>query len=443
MYIVGKRIKAVSGALTMLLITGISSYGFIEESAGDEISVQHIERYTNEIMALKQKPLVQAALKHIVVQDKKTISDMLILNEIPAPPFKEQKRAKKFAEMFRSLGFDDVAIDKEGNVLARRSGMKREKTVAIVAHLDTVFPEGTDVKVKIEGNKYTAPGIGDNARGLAAILAVARALQAVKINTGSDILFVGSVGEEGLGDLRGVKYLLRENGPPIDSFIGVDGGKDNRLVYGAVGSYRYRVTFRGTGGHSWGAFGNVNPHHALGRAIDKMAVGGTNIYKTGPKVSVSVGRIGGGTSINSIPFESWMEVDMRSGTVYKLDEMDAMFKKAIQNALDEENSARRKGPALTVDVKNIGLRPAGRGDPNSPLVQRAMAALFSLGKEPDLSISSTDANIAISKGMPAITMSRGGINIASHSPQESWQNIDGHIAIQSILLTVLAESGVK
>ncbi len=436
MFNISKRKLSLVTLLSITLVLGALPDGFSGEQGA-----QQIQSYSDAMMTLKQKSAVQQALRHIAEHDRQTIDDMIILSEIPAPPFKEQKRAAKFAQMLRDLGLSDVTIDNEGNVLARRKGRNSAHTVAIVAHLDTVFPEGTDVRVKVDGNLYTAPGIGDNARGLAVITAMVRALRAASIKTDGDILFVGSVGEEGLGDLRGVKYLLREGGPGIDSFIGIDGGA-NRLVYGAVGSYRYRVTFRGPGGHSWGAFGTVNPHHALGRAMEKMAVGGENIYATGPKVSISVGRIGGGTSINSIPFESWMEVDMRSATVRKLDEMDRMFKQAVLKALDEENTARREGPPLTVEIDNIGLRPAGKGDVKSALVQRAMAAMSLLGTAPELVVSSTDANIAISKGMPAITMSRGGINKASHSLHESWQNTDGHIAIQSVLLTALAEAGV-
>ncbi len=431
-----KKILSLAALLSMTLVSGM-----VPNVLSAKQSVPQIQSYSDDMAALKQKSAVKLALRHIAEHDQKTIDDMITLNEIPAPPFKEQKRAEKFAQMLRKLGLSDVTTDKEGNVIARRKGEGGGHTVAIVAHLDTVFPEGTDVDVKIDGNLYTAPGIGDNARGLAVITAMVRALEAASIKTDGDILFVGSVGEEGLGDLRGVKYLLREGGPGIDSFIGIDGG-NNRLVYGAVGSYRYRVTFHGPGGHSWGAFGTVNPHHALGRAMEKMAVGGVDIYATGPKVSISVGRIGGGTSINSIPFESWMEVDMRSATVRKLDEMDRMFKQAVMTALDEENAARSEGPPLTVEIAHIGLRPAGKGDVKSALVQRAMAAMSLMGTTPELAVSSTDANIAISMGMPAITMSRGGLNKASHSLHESWQNTDGHIAIQSVLLTVLAEAGI-
>ncbi len=174
-------------------------------------------------------------------------------------------------------------------------------------------------------------------------------------------MFVGNVGEEGLGDLRGVKHLFRDGGPPIDSMIAVDGGDTTRLVYGGVGSHRYRITFNGPGGHSWSAFGRASPHHALGRAIEKFVSNGPSVTSTGDKTSYNIGRIGGGTSVNSIPFESWMEVDMRSETQDKLDAIDAVLQQAVRDALAEENAARKENAALTVSIERIGTRPAARG----------------------------------------------------------------------------------
>jgi len=335
-----------------------------------------------------------------------------------------------------------VSIDEVGNVIGRRKGTVGDRTIAIAAHLDTVFPEGTDVKVRQEGNRLYAPGIGDNTRGLVVALAVLRALEAAEIQTEADILFIGNVGEEGLGDLRGVKHLFREGGPKIDAFIAVDGGEANRLIYGGVGSHRYRVTYNGPGGHSWGAFGMANPHHALGRAIAAFDKAAPSVTTKGEKTSYSVGRIGGGTSINSIPFASWMEVDMRSGSQVKLDEIDAVFQSAMQKALQDENEGRLIGPALTVDVKRVGKRPAGVGSTESPLLKRMMAAMKHYGVEPMLTISSTDSNIPISLGIPAITISRGGVGGGAHSPEEWWENTDGPMASQIGFLTVLAKAGL-
>jgi acetylornithine deacetylase/succinyl-diaminopimelate desuccinylase-like protein len=202
------------------------------------------------------------------------------------------------------------------------------------------------------------------------------------------------------------------------------------------------VTFKGPGGHSWGAFGTANPHHALGRAIALLDQRAPAVTTVGEKTSYNIGRIGGGTSVNSIPFESWMEVDMRSGRQEKLDDIDAVLQAAINDALRAENADRTEGPELTVDVERIGTRPAALSDIRSPLAQRAAAALRAVGVEPSLEISSTDANYPISKGIPAITLSRGGDGDGAHSPSESWQNVDGHHAMQVGLLILLAEAGL-
>jgi acetylornithine deacetylase/succinyl-diaminopimelate desuccinylase-like protein len=383
-------------------------------------------QYRAEITSILDNRDVQAAMQHIVAIEPQSRRDLIELTEIPAPPFGEEKRAQRFAEMLREAGLSDVTIDEVGNAIGRRPGKSGDRVIAYSAHLDTVFPIETDVTVKFDDEKMYAPGIGDNTRGLVTVLGVLRALQETGITTDADILFIGNVGEEGLGDLRGVKHLFRDGAPRIDT----------------VGSHRYRVTFRGPGGHSWGAFGLASPHHALGRAIAIFVENAPSVTSTGEKTSYNVGRIGGGTSINSIAFESWMEVDMRSGSQDKLDDIDAVLKAAVEQALQEENAARRDGPELTVDVERVGTRPAAAGDDESPIVQRAVAATRSFGIEPDLRISSTDANLPLSKGIPAVTMSRGGISGNSHAPAEWWQNADGHIGIQIGLITLLAEAGL-
>ena len=392
------------------------------------------------IADLASDPVVRQAMRDIVAMDEQLIADMIELNEIPAPPFGEEMRGERFAEMLLDAGLTDVHVDEVGNVIGRRPGRDGKRVIVIAAHLDTVFPIETDVTVRVEGDTYYAPGIGDNSRGLVVVLAVLRVMQQNDIETEADVLFVGNVGEEGLGDLRGVKHLFRDGGPEIDAMISVDGGKTNRLVYAGVGSHRYRVTFRGPGGHSWGAFGRGNPHHALGRAIALFAENAPAVTADGMKTTFNVGRIGGGTSVNSVPFESWMEIDMRSGDQAKLDEVDAVLQAAVQRALEEENAARTRDEALTVDVKRIGTRPAAQGNIESGLVRTAAAAMRQAGLEPDFQISSTDANHPISIGVPAITLSRGGISSNSHAPAESWRNVDGHVAIHISLLTLLAQA---
>lgn len=398
--------------------------------------------YVAEAEAITANRRVQQAMEHIVAIEPQSREDLVELTEIPAPPFEEQARAERFAEMLRESGLTDVTIDDVGNAIGRRPGRTGNRVIAYSAHLDTVFPSDTDVTVRYDDEKMYAPGIGDNTRGLVTILGVLRAMEHAGIETEADVLFVGNVGEEGLGDLRGVKHLFRDGAEKIDTLIAVDGGESTRIVYGGVGSHRYKITFQGPGGHSWGAFGLANPHHALGRAIQIFDENAPTVTSVGEKTSYNIGRIGGGTSINSIPFESWMEVDMRSGSQDKLDDIDEVLKAAVEQALQEENAGRLDGPELTVDVDRVGTRPAAEGDSTSPVVQRAMAATLAFGVQPSLRISSTDSNLPISKGIPAVTMSRGGVSGNSHSPDEWWQNVDGHIGIQIGLVTLLAEAGL-
>lgn len=430
----------VAGAL---LLAGCEQPSETGRTADRNAEVVAAPQYGDEIASLAAKPEIATAMDSIVAQDARNLADVIELTEIPAPPFHEEARAARFAEMLREAGLEDVRIDEVGNVIGRRAGTGEGRVVALAAHVDTVFPPETDVTVRIEGDTLHAPGVGDNSRGLVVLLSLARTMAAAGLATRDDVLFIGTVGEEGLGDLRGVKHLFREGGPRIDAFIAVDGGNAARLIHGAIGSHRYRTTFKGPGGHSWGAFGLANPHHALGRAIENFDAQAPAVTTRGPKTSYSIGRIGGGTSINSIPFESWMEVDMRSGDQVKLDEIDAVFQQAMRDALKEENDARLDGPELTVEVVQVGDRPAGLGDPNNPLVQRAMAATQAFGIQPRLASSSTDANIPISLGVPAVTISRGGVSENAHAPNESWRNKDSHVAIQLALLLVLAEAGYE
>ena len=416
-------------------------FNHIARAQNDEPPVVD-EQYTVEIAALMTDAKVRAGMEHIVAIEPQSRRDLIELTEIPAPPFGEEARAARFAEMLRESGLTDVRMDEVGNVIGRRAGAGNGRTVAYAAHLDTVFPAETDVTVRFDDEKMYAPGIGDNTRGLVTVLGVLRAMEQANIATEADVLFIGNVGEEGLGDLRGVKHLFRDGAEPIDTFIAVDGGESTRIVYGGVGSHRYRVTFRGPGGHSWGAYGLANPHHALGRAIQIFDENAPSVTGVGEKTSHNIGRIGGGTSVNSIPFESWMEVDMRSGSQNKLDDIDAILLAAVEQALQEENAGRLDGPELAVEIERVGTRPAATQPHTNAIVQRAMAATLAFGIAPSLRISSTDSNLPISIGVPAVTMSRGGVSDGAHSPDEWWQNVDGHVGIQIGLVTLLAEAGM-
>ncbi len=397
-----------------------------------------------EIEELLARSEVQRAMEWIEEHDARTMADLRELTEIPAPPFMEDARAGRFRQMLEEAGVDSVWIDAEGNVLGLRRGAGSDEVVAISGHLDTVFPEGTDVTVREAGDTLFAPGIADDARGLAATLAVLRAMNEAGVRTRADILFVGTVGEEGLGDLRGVKHLFRDDGPPIDAFISIDGTDPARIVHQALGSHRYRATFRGPGGHSWGAFGLGNPAHALGHAIDGFVGLADVLTRTGgPKTTYNVGRIGGGTSVNSIPFEAWAEVDMRSESPERLERLDAVFRSAMRRGLTEANALRREGDSLTVELDMIGLRPSGEIPEEHPFVARATAVTRHLGLEPELGRSSTDANIPISLGIPAMTIGGGGESRGAHSLDEWFRNEDGPLGIQRALLILLAQAGVE
>ena len=396
----------------------------------------------DEVESLARDPRVQAAFQRIEELEPWTMENLITITEIPAPPFMEDERAEAYLGMLQALGVDEAYRDEEGNVIAVRRGSGGERTLVLSAHLDTVFPEGTDVTVQFRGDTLFAPGVGDDSRGLAMVLTVLRTMNDMNLETEDDVWFVGTVGEEGLGDLRGVKHLFREGGPRIDAFISVDGGGDAAIVNQALGSRRYRVTFRGPGGHSWGAFGMGNPAHALGRTIEIFDDQAAPFVADGPRTSYNVGRIGGGTSVNSIPFEAWMEVDMRSVDAERLGGIDRIFLESVDQALAEQNEYITDGPPLEVEVEQVGDRPSGEIDPADPFVQRAMASVAHFGFEPRLTRSSTDSNVPIALGIPAVTIGRGGAGGGTHSLDEWWLNQDGHIAIQRTLLLVLAEAGL-
>lgn len=385
---------------------------------------------------LRTDPTIQAALAAAQKNEPEMIEVQVKLCEIPAPPFKEQKRAAAVKELFQQYGLQNVFIDPEGNVVGTRPGAKPHPHVVIAAHLDTVFPEGTDVTVKREVNLLKAPGIGDDTRGLAALLAVIRALNEGKVQTPGTITFVADVGEEGLGDLRGIKRLFGETlKDQIDYFISIDGSDPERIVFAGVGSYRYRVSFKGPGGHSYGAFGLVNPVHALGRAIAKIDAIQVPVN---PKTTFNVGVIGGGTSVNSIPFEGWFEVDMRSPDLKSLDATKEKILAAIHEAVVEENERWKHNGEITVDIKPVGFRPVGQTPPESPIVVTAQGAVRAIGLRPLLTSSSTDSNVPMNLGIPAITIGGGGIAKGSHSLSESFDPKDSWKGVQYALLLVVS-----
>ena len=427
--------KKLSILFVSLLIFN-SSYSQTDNLVVDDV-------YAKSIKKLTRNKKVKKAFNYIIDIEEKTNKNLIELTEIEAPPFKEEKRAKEFAKRLRLAGLENVWIDSIGNVIGFLKGSIGNKNIAINAHIDTVFPEGTDVRVQVRNDTLYAPGIGDDTRGLAMLLTIAETIKMNNIEPVNNIIFIGTVGEEGLGDLRGVRYLFENNNPKIDSWIAIDGGSIGRVNNQALGSYRYEVVFDGPGGHSWGAFGLVNPHHALGYGIKNFIEKADLYTSSGPKTSYNVGVISGGTSINSIPFESSMLIDIRSIEPNRLDDMEEILFNSMQKALKEQNEMKRSGSDLTLTINKIGNRPSGKVEESVPLIQRTIAATQYMGVEPRLTIGSTDSNIPISIGVPSVTIGRGGEGGGAHSLDEWWINKDGYKSIQLALLILLSESEIN
>jgi acetylornithine deacetylase/succinyl-diaminopimelate desuccinylase-like protein len=385
---------------------------------------------------------VRSVLEAIKSGNAWTLEHQVALCEIPSPPFKETARGAAYKAAFEKLGLTNVRVDAVGNVIGERRGTGGGSTVVLAGHLDTVFPEGTDVRVKNQNGRLTGRGIGDDCRGLAVVLATARALQASNIQTPGTIIFVGNVGEEGAGNLRGTRHLFdKELAGKIDYFISVDGVGDG-LTSRAVGSHRYRVTYKGRGGHSYGAFGNPNPAHALGRAIAVIA---DLQVPTTPKTTFNVGNVRGGTSVNSIPFEASMDIDMRSESATSLAAVDEQVQRALRHALAAENGRWPKATdRLTLAIDTIGIRPAGTQPDTARIVRAARDAARTLGWTPELSASSTDANVPIGMGLPGITIDGGGRGDGAHGLDEWYEDgPKGWLGPQWATLVVLSLAGVK
>jgi acetylornithine deacetylase/succinyl-diaminopimelate desuccinylase-like protein len=395
-----------------------------------------------DIARVTARPDVRAVLDSLRASNAWTLEQQTAICEIPAPPFKETARGLAYKTAFERIGLANVRVDSIGNVLGERRGAGTGPTVVLAGHLDTVFPEGTDVTVRREGSRYVGRGIGDDCRGLAVVLAVARALQASPLQTAGSIIFVGNVGEEGPGNLRGTRHLFdRELAGKIDYFISVDGAGDE-ITSRAVGSRRYRVTYKGRGGHSYGAFGNPNPAHALGRA---MAVIADMKVPATPKTTFNVGVIKGGTSVNSIPFDASMELDLRSESEQALAAADSQAQRAIAHALAAENARWPKAQGrLTVVVDTIGIRPAGTQPDSARIVRVARDAAVTLGWTPRTVTTSTDANVPIARGIPGITIDGGGLGGSAHGLDEWYDDGPaGWRGPQWATLIVLALAGVR
>jgi acetylornithine deacetylase/succinyl-diaminopimelate desuccinylase-like protein len=437
------RSTMISAALAVGLMMGGS---LIAQEAAAPAATIDSSAYEADVAKILNNDKFKAAVEHMDSTYDRLLAEFEELVEIPAPPFKEAERAARYKEMFEEAGLTDVEIDEEGNVLGIRKGTASDGNFLVwSAHLDTVFPEGTDTTIEWRGTEAHAPGVGDDTMHLAVNLAYIRALDAASIQTKDDILFVGTVGEEGPGDLRGVRHLFTEGKykDQIKGFISLDGGNAGRATVGATGSVRYLVTYKAPGGHSFGAFGLVNPAYAL---ADMMTMLSDIDVPTEPKTTHNIGVIAGGTSVNSIPFEVSAEVDMRSNSPEELDKVHARFKVIVEQAAANENARRStaEGP-ITLDLKQIGLRPAGFTPEEQAIYQYTKAANVAagMGFKGD-GYSSTDSNIPMSMGIPALTIGAKGVGGRSHSLDE-WLDTDKDKTLPNMratFLVLLANAGM-
>lgn len=391
---------------------------------------------------------VQEALKFLEEDDERTLQETLEMCQIPAPSYQEEKKAEYVFHKMQEAGLEDVHIDAVGNVLGTRKGAGNGPRIVLAGHTDTVFPMETDLTLKQEGNRYSCPGIGDDTRAVAELLSIVRAMNAAGIRGEGDLVFCANVCEEGLGDLRGTKHVFGVDGDALhqyDGFISIDDKNTSGIIYQAVGSERYLVTFHGTGGHSYTGFGIPSSIHAMGRAIAKIS---DFQVPADPKTTFTVGVVNGGSSVNVIAEEASMLVDMRSLDADALAELSAKFHKAVEEAVEEENARWgleiNASDRITVTFEQKGKRPAGIQEKQCQIVQAANAANQALGLETlYIGAASTDANIPISLGIPAITVGWGGKGGGEHTIHEWYEHAESWKGPQRDLILLLALSGYQ
>ncbi len=390
------------------------------------------------IAELLHDPLLREARSRLEAQDEQVLTWQAAVSSIAAPSGHERRRGEFVAELFGDMGLE-VQIDHVGNVCGW-FGERNGKAVVIAAHLDTVFGHEVDVQVRRRGDRLEGPGVSDNARGLAGLLGLAETFCATQLPVSRPIAFVATVGEEGSGDLRGVKHLYFESKLPTSAFIGLDGAGVMRIVHRALGCKRWRATYRGPGGHSWSAFGMPNPAHAVGLAASRV---GELTLTRAHRTTCSVVRLGGGTGLNSIPQQAWLDLDMRSEHPDALRELEGVVERHLNDALDRQNRRRAPdSPALRLELSTLGERPAGETPRDAPLVRGAIAATRAVGREPELAVASTDANVPMSLGIPAVTIGSGGRAGEAHTPREWYENTDGPSGLLRALLVVAAAARV-
>lgn len=384
--------------------------------------------------------LLREQRARLAASDDAVIAEQIELSEIAAPTGAEDARGRDVARRMRELALE-VETDAVGNVIGRRKGARDAEPVVVCSHLDTVFPPHADIRVRREGARLIGPGIGDNARGLAAMLAMARTIDGQTLRTERPVEFLATVGEEALGDLRGAKHYFTMTGRDTSAAIILDGPGEERVIHRAVGSRRWRIRFAGPGGHSWSAYGLPNPLNAAGAVAAMLAV---LPVPSEPRSALTVARIVGGLSVNAIPGDALIEIDLRSVSQDVIERIAREVRAIVDVALGDENARRAHGTApLTVRVETIGDRPGGETDASHPLVAAAVEATRLIGREPELGAASTDANVPISLGIPAVALGAGGRGGAAHTPQEWFENTDGTLGLARALTVICCAAGIS
>ncbi|HXM63894.1 MAG TPA: M20/M25/M40 family metallo-hydrolase [Terriglobales bacterium] len=407
-----------------------------------------------EIARLAAQPETRAMFAWLRAEEAQFAALQLEMARIPAPPFGEAARSEWLQERFRALGLEEVCTDDVGNVFGVRTSKQPTKSTsaqftALSAHIDTVFPPGTPLNLRQQGNRLYGPGVSDNGAGVAALLGVAAALRASKIALASPILFIGNVGEEGEGDLRGMRHIFSQARwkDSIRYNLILDGAGSDTIVAEALGSRRFEIIVRGPGGHSWSDFGMPNPILVLARGIHSFS---QTSVPSSPKTTFNVGVIRGGTSVNSIPESASMRVDIRSTSMAEMERLEASLRRALDHAVEEESraserriSSQKRSSGLSCEVVPIGNRPAGELDGNARILKVIRAVDAHLGNAAQIQRASTDANIPLSLGREAIAIGGGGVGGGAHTLQEWFDCTGRDLGLKRILLTLLALAGVS
>jgi tripeptide aminopeptidase len=399
-----------------------------------------------EVARLAASPEVRSAFNWFRVQEPQLAQWQMEMARIPAPPFGESARAEWLAERFREVGLDDVRVDDVGNVFGTHPGFGR-RHVALSAHIDTVFPANTPLNIRQQGSRIYGPGVSDNGAGVAAMLGIAALLRSVRLRHALPFVFIGNVGEEGEGDLRGMRHIFSTPRwkDSIAYSVVLDGAGADTIVAEALGSRRFEVIVRGPGGHSWSDFGAPNPIVILAKAIETFTA---TPVPTAPKTTFNVGVIRGGTSVNSIPESASMKVDIRSTSMTEMERLEQAMRAALNRAVEEETlaaemrSTAQKRPGVSCEVVVIGNRPAGELSAGARILQVVRAVDSQLNNVAQVQRASTDANIPLSLGQEAIAIGGGGSGGGAHTLQEWFDSNGRELGLKRILLTMLALAGV-